>query len=228
MVLGGLVDEIRAEREAAKRLEAAMRGGDPELARFLAAVIVASRLSLKPSVSCAETLSPVMPTGPGLDRRALGRLDERPMPGREWLLAALSADAREPWREEAFSRIRAMAVSDPSGLLGIIAAAWGLGDARGGFAGCETCDADTKLENAYRILGLKPGSGALAARKVYRELTKRFHPDALEGLGAERVEAAKEAFIRIEAAYRAVAGAEGAPSNRPAGESWRRGPEASR
>jgi curved DNA-binding protein CbpA len=49
------------------------------------------------------------------------------------------------------------------------------------------------VEEAYRVLGLSPGSDADAVRDAYREKVKNVHPDAEGG--------DEESFKRVNEAY---------------------------
>lgn len=60
-----------------------------------------------------------------------------------------------------------------------------------------------KLENAYKVLGVKSDADSKDVKKAYRKLMSQHHPDKLvaKGLPPEMMEAAKEKTQSIQAAY---------------------------
>ena len=52
-------------------------------------------------------------------------------------------------------------------------------------------------KNALKVMDLKSGSSQEEIRSRYRELTKQFHPDKVQGT-AEEKEAAHEKFVQIQ------------------------------
>ena len=54
--------------------------------------------------------------------------------------------------------------------------------------------------NALKVMELEKGASQEEIRSRYRELTKQFHPDKVQG-SAEEKEAAHEKFVQIQQAY---------------------------
>ena len=52
-------------------------------------------------------------------------------------------------------------------------------------------------KNALKVMELKAGSSQEEIRSRYRELTKQFHPDKVQGTPEEK-EAAHEKFVQIQ------------------------------
>jgi preprotein translocase subunit Sec63 len=59
------------------------------------------------------------------------------------------------------------------------------------------------LEHAFRVLGVEPGVGPLAARRRYRELIKEWHPDRHPAGSAAQAEATRRTQ-EINVAYRTI------------------------
>jgi hypothetical protein len=62
----------------------------------------------------------------------------------------------------------------------------------------------TELYEAWRLLGMEPGSEESEVKSVFRTLAGQFHPDTVLLLPEGQREQAAEAFVRIERAYRTV------------------------
>lgn len=67
------------------------------------------------------------------------------------------------------------------------------------------------LDDDYRVLGANAGESLESVRRRYRELAKRYHPDALRAKGASEAEVAKanEKMGRINAAWTRIKAARG-------------------
>jgi DnaJ like chaperone protein len=61
-----------------------------------------------------------------------------------------------------------------------------------------------RLAEAWKILGLLPGTPLPELKTQFRTLAIQFHPDSLQGLDEKRREAASRAFIAIKDAYRKI------------------------
>ena len=55
-------------------------------------------------------------------------------------------------------------------------------------------------KNALKVMGLQKGASQEEIRSKYRELTKVYHPDKVQGTQEEK-EAAHEKFVQIQQAY---------------------------
>jgi len=66
--------------------------------------------------------------------------------------------------------------------------------------------AETDRTDPYAVLGLERGAPLDEVKAVYRRLAVQFHPDAAAALTEEQRKSAAEAFIRIDGAYRRIAG----------------------
>jgi len=53
----------------------------------------------------------------------------------------------------------------------------------------------------YKVLGLQPGSSKEEIKKAYHDLSKKYHPDMVNHLGAEFRDLAHKKFINIRKAY---------------------------
>ena len=60
---------------------------------------------------------------------------------------------------------------------------------------------ESKLETAYKILGIPNNSDKVTVKKAYRKLSKEYHPDKVAHLGENYTKIAKEKFIKMKAAY---------------------------
>ncbi|MCF7980796.1 MAG: co-chaperone DjlA [Pseudomonadales bacterium] len=71
--------------------------------------------------------------------------------------------------------------------------------------------AQDKLVEAYRVLGVEPGSSNADVKKAYRRLMSQHHPDKLvaKGLPEEMMRLAKEKTQEISAAYEVIKEARG-------------------
>ncbi len=72
--------------------------------------------------------------------------------------------------------------------------------------------AQDKLEEAYKVLGVKPQNSDAEIKKAYRRLMSQHHPDKLvaKGLPEEMMRLAKEKTQEIQAAYETIKGARAA------------------
>lgn len=61
-----------------------------------------------------------------------------------------------------------------------------------------------ETDSAYKILDITKETTNDELKKAYRKMAKKYHPDKLEGLGAEHKEGAKEKFQKIQAAYEQI------------------------
>lgn len=61
----------------------------------------------------------------------------------------------------------------------------------------------SRLEEAYRLLGVSPRAGNAEVRQAYLRMAKKYHPDALraQGLSEGMVGKATERMSRINAAW---------------------------
>ena len=59
-------------------------------------------------------------------------------------------------------------------------------------------------EEAYRILGVSPDTETSEVKRVYRRLAAQFHPDSGIDLEPTQIHLSREAFIRIQNAYRQI------------------------
>ncbi len=60
---------------------------------------------------------------------------------------------------------------------------------------------ESKLETAYKILGVPNNSDKIVVKKAYRKLSKEYHPDRVAHLGENYTKIAAEKFIKMKAAY---------------------------
>ena len=61
-----------------------------------------------------------------------------------------------------------------------------------------------QIDSAYKILDITKQTTNDELKKAYRKMAKKYHPDKLEGLGAEHKEGANEKFQQIQAAYEQI------------------------
>jgi DnaJ like chaperone protein len=61
----------------------------------------------------------------------------------------------------------------------------------------------------YEVLGLSPSSSDSDVKSAYRRLVKKYHPDALQGMGEDVVKEAEASFRQIQAAYEELCKARG-------------------
>ena len=76
---------------------------------------------------------------------------------------------------------------------------------RGGMS-AQRSDGDLSVEDAYRVLGVDPGTPLPEVKKAYRRLLSRNHPDKLvsKGLPEEMVKLANEKTHEIQMAWKRV------------------------
>lgn len=58
--------------------------------------------------------------------------------------------------------------------------------------------------NAYVVLGVDRNASDADVKKTYRSLVKKYHPDALHGLGEDVVKEAEGTFRKIQQAYEQI------------------------
>ncbi len=56
----------------------------------------------------------------------------------------------------------------------------------------------------YAILELSSSATDDEVKKAYRKLVRKYHPDKLQGLGQDVIDAGKEKFIKVQGAYEAI------------------------
>ena len=61
----------------------------------------------------------------------------------------------------------------------------------------------------YEVLGLSPSASDSDLKSAYRRLVKKYHPDALQGMGEDVVKEAEASFRQIQAAYEELCRARG-------------------
>ena len=59
-------------------------------------------------------------------------------------------------------------------------------------------------EDPYKVLGLSPNVTDAERKSAYRRLVKKYHPDAVVGMGDDVVEEAEAMFRKIQSAYESV------------------------
>ena len=71
------------------------------------------------------------------------------------------------------------------------------------YGGYQNNSSQLNLQNAYKILGVKPSDDIATIKRAYRKLMNEHHPDKLvsKGLPKEMLEAAKKRAQEIQAAY---------------------------
>jgi len=60
---------------------------------------------------------------------------------------------------------------------------------------------DLDARDPYTVLGIPPGSSKEEIRRAYHDLSKKYHPDMVNHLGAEFRDLAHKKFIDIRKAY---------------------------
>ena len=60
---------------------------------------------------------------------------------------------------------------------------------------------ESKLDTAYKILGIPNSSSKEEVKKAFRKLSKEYHPDRVAHLGPEYTKIAEEKFVKMKAAY---------------------------
>lgn len=63
---------------------------------------------------------------------------------------------------------------------------------------------NSKLETAYKVLGVNSNSSDEEIKSTYRELVKKHHPDKVAYLGEEYVQKAEKMFRKIQEAYEII------------------------
>lgn len=58
-----------------------------------------------------------------------------------------------------------------------------------------------KRRDPYEVLGLTPAASDSDLKSAYRKLVKKYHPDALQGMGDDVVKQAEATFRQIQEAY---------------------------
>jgi len=66
-----------------------------------------------------------------------------------------------------------------------------------------------KRLDPYEVLGLSPSASDSDVKSAYRRLVKKYHPDALQGMGEDVVKEAEASFRQIQAAYEELCKARG-------------------
>ena len=59
-------------------------------------------------------------------------------------------------------------------------------------------------ESSYKILEISKLATEDEVKKAYRKMVKKYHPDKLQGLGAEHIKGAEEKFLQIQKAYEQI------------------------
>lgn len=59
-------------------------------------------------------------------------------------------------------------------------------------------------ESSYKILEITKSASDDEVKKAYRKMVKKYHPDKLQGLGAEHIKGAEEKFLQIQKAYEQI------------------------
>ncbi len=65
----------------------------------------------------------------------------------------------------------------------------------------------TKINNKeanYKILEIEISATDDEVKKAYRKLVRKYHPDKLQGLGEDVIEAGREKFIKVQDAYEEI------------------------
>lgn len=60
------------------------------------------------------------------------------------------------------------------------------------------------LENHYKILHITASASNEEVKKAYRKMVVKYHPDKVQHLGDDVVNAAKEKFLKVQEAYDAI------------------------
>lgn len=58
--------------------------------------------------------------------------------------------------------------------------------------------------SSYKILEISKSATEDEVKKAYRKMVKKYHPDKLQGLGAEHIKGAEEKFLQIQKAYEQI------------------------
>jgi DnaJ like chaperone protein len=66
-----------------------------------------------------------------------------------------------------------------------------------------------KRRDPYEVLGISPSATDAEVKSAYRKLVKKYHPDALQGMGDDVVKEAEATFRQIQGAYEELCGARG-------------------
>jgi DnaJ like chaperone protein len=66
-----------------------------------------------------------------------------------------------------------------------------------------------KRLDPYEVLGLSPSASDSDVKSAYRRLVKKYHPDALQGMGEDVVKEAEASFRQIQTAYEELCRARG-------------------
>jgi DnaJ like chaperone protein len=66
-----------------------------------------------------------------------------------------------------------------------------------------------KKLDPYKVLGLQPHASDSEIKSAYRKLVKKYHPDALHGMGDDVVKEAESTFRQIQVAYEELCAARG-------------------
>ena len=61
-----------------------------------------------------------------------------------------------------------------------------------------------ETDSAYKILEITKSATDNEVKKAYRKMVKKYHPDKLQGLGAEHIKGAEEKFLKIQDAYEKI------------------------
>ncbi len=66
-----------------------------------------------------------------------------------------------------------------------------------------------KRLDPYKVLGLRQSASDSELKSAYRRLVKKYHPDALQGMGEDVVKEAEASFRQIQSAYEELCKARG-------------------
>ena len=61
-----------------------------------------------------------------------------------------------------------------------------------------------EISNVYDMLGIRRTATQEQVKKAYRKLVRKYHPDKLQGLGQDVIDAGKEKFIKVQSAYEEI------------------------
>jgi DnaJ like chaperone protein len=64
-------------------------------------------------------------------------------------------------------------------------------------------------DSDYQILEISTSATEEEAKKAYRKMVMRFHPDRLQGLDQSEIKAAEAKFIKVQQAYENIKKAKG-------------------
>ena len=59
-------------------------------------------------------------------------------------------------------------------------------------------------DSAYKILEIAKSATDAEVKKAYRKMAKKYHPDKLQGLGAEHIKGGEQKFLQIQKAYEKI------------------------